>query len=55
MMGSTLTIGRLVTFLNYVQQYTKPFNDISSVLAELQSALACAERVYAVLESPEVA
>ena len=53
--GSTLTIGRLVTFLNYVQQYTKPFNDISSVLAELQSALACAERVYAVLESPEVA
>ena len=40
--------------MNYVQQYTKPFNDISSVLAELQSALACAERVYAVLESPEV-
>ena len=37
-----------------MQQYTKPFNDISSVLAELQSALACAERVYAVLESPEV-
>ena len=55
MIGSTLTIGRLVTFLNYVQQYTKPFNDISSVLAELQSALACAERVYGVLESPEVA
>ena len=55
MMGSTLTIGRLVTFLNYVQQYTKPFNDISSVLAELQSALACAERIYAILESPEVA
>ena len=54
MAGPTLTIGRLVTFLNYVQQYTKPFNDISSVLAELQSALACAERVYAVLESPEV-
>ena len=54
MMGSTLTVGRLVTFLNYVQQYTKPFNDISSVLAELQSALACAERVYAVLESPEI-
>ena len=54
MAGSTLTVGRLVTFLNYVQQYTKPFNDISSVLAELQSALACAERVYAVLKSPEV-
>ena len=55
MIGSTFTIGRLVTFLNYVQQYTRPFNDISSVLAELQSALACAERVYGVLESPEVA
>lgn len=54
MIGSTLTVGRLVTFLNYVQQYTKPFNDISSVLAELQSALACAERVYTVLESPEI-
>ena len=37
-----------------MQQYNKPFNDISSVLAELQSALACAERVYAVLKSPEV-
>ncbi|CYJ75359.1 ABC transporter ATP-binding protein [Streptococcus pneumoniae] len=55
MMGSTLTVGRLVTFLNYVQQYTKPFNDISSVLAELQSALACVERIYGVLDSPEVA
>lgn len=42
-------------FLNYVQQYTKPFNDISSVLAELQSALACVERIYGVLDSPEVA
>ncbi|HGS8447304.1 ABC transporter ATP-binding protein [Streptococcus pneumoniae] len=55
MMGSVLTVGRLVTFLNYVQQYTKPFNDISSVLAELQSALACVERIYGVLDSPEVA
>ncbi|HGJ3920248.1 TPA: ABC transporter ATP-binding protein [Streptococcus pneumoniae] len=55
MMGSALTVGRLVTFLNYVQQYTKPFNDISSVLAELQSALACVERIYGVLDSPEVA
>ncbi|HEV2144388.1 TPA: ABC transporter ATP-binding protein [Streptococcus pneumoniae] len=55
MMDSALTVGRLVTFLNYVQQYTKPFNDISSVLAELQSALACVERIYGVLDSPEVA
>ena len=52
--GTSFTVGQLVTFLNYVNQYTKPFNDISSVLAELQSALACAERVYAVLKSPEV-
>ena len=48
------TIGQLVTFLNYVNQYTKPFNDISSVLAELQSALACAERLYSVLDQEEV-
>ena len=54
MIGSTLTIGRLVTFLNYIQQYTKPFNNISAVLAELQSAIACADRIYAVLECPEV-
>lgn len=48
------TVGQLVTFLNYVNQYTKPFNDISSVLAELQSALACAERLYSVLDQEEV-
>ena len=43
-----------LTFLNYVNQYTKPFNDISSVLAELQSALACAERLYSILDQEEV-
>ena len=48
------TVGQLVTFLNYVNQYTKPFNDISSVLAELQSALACAERLYSILDQEEV-
>lgn len=52
--GTGFTVGRLVTFLNYVNQYTKPFNDISSVLAELQSALACAERLYSVLDQEEV-
>ena len=52
--GTGFTIGQLVTFLNYVNQYTKPFNDISSVLAELQSALACAERLYSVLDQEEV-
>ena len=52
--GSHFTVGQLVTFLNYVNQYTKPFNDISSVLSELQSALACAERLYSVLDQAEV-
>ena len=52
--GTGFTVGQLVTFLNYVNQYTKPFNDISSVLAELQSALACAERLYFVLDQEEV-
>ena len=52
--GTSFTVGQLVTFLNYVNQYTKPFNDISSVLAELQSALACAERLYSILDQEEV-
>ena len=52
--GTTFTVGQLVAFLNYVNQYTKPFNDISSVLAELQSALACAERLYSILDQEEV-
>ena len=52
--GTGFTVGQFVTFLNYVNQYTKPFNDISSVLAELQSALACAERLYSVLDQEEV-
>lgn len=52
--GTGFTVGQLVTFLNYVNQYTKPFNDISSVLAELQSALACAKRLYSVLDQEEV-
>lgn len=43
-----------MTFLNYVNQYTKPFNDISSVLSELQSALACAERLYSVLDQADI-
>ena len=52
--GTSFTVGQLVTFLNYVNQYTKPFNDISSVLAELQSALSCAERLYSILDQEEV-
>lgn len=49
-MSGAFTVGQLTTFLNYVNQYTKPFNDISSVLSELQSAIACAERLYAILD-----
>ena len=52
--GSSFTVGQLVTFLNYVNQYTKPFNDISSVMTELQSALACAERLYMILDEKEL-
>ena len=44
----------MTTFLNYVTQYTKPFNDISSVLSELQSALACADRLYMILDEEEI-
>ncbi|MGX7350122.1 ABC transporter ATP-binding protein [Dolosicoccus paucivorans] len=47
------TIGELVTFLNYATQYTKPFNDVSNVLAELQSALASVERIFDILDEPE--
>lgn len=48
----TFTVGELTTFLNYVNQYTKPFNDISSVLAEIQGAFACAERLFEILDQP---
>ena len=54
MSGGTFTVGQLTTFLNYVTQYTKPFNDISSVLSELQSALACADRLYMILDEDEI-
>lgn len=52
-----LTIGQLSCFLSYANQYTKPFNEISGVITELQNALACADRVFQLLEerpqSPE--
>ncbi|MGT2666153.1 ABC transporter ATP-binding protein [Streptococcus rifensis] len=53
-MRGQFTVGQLTTFLNYATQYTKPFNDISSVFAELQSALACAERLFAILDEPVI-
>ena len=52
--GSTLSVGTLSVFLNYANQYTKPFNEISGVLTELQNALACAGRVYALLDEEEL-
>ncbi len=52
--GATLTVGALSVFLNYANQYTKPFNEISGVLTELQNALACAGRVYALLDEQEL-
>ena len=53
-MKGSLTVGGLTTFLNYASQYSKPFNDISSVLSELQSAWACAERIFALLEEADM-
>lgn len=53
-MQGNFTVGTLTTFLNYASQYTKPFNDISSVLSELQSALACAERLFVLLDEPSI-
>ena len=50
--GASLTVGMLSSFLAYSTQYTKPFNEISGVVTELQSALACAERVFEIIEEP---
>ena len=47
-----LSVGQLTVFLSYANQYTKPFNDISGVITELQNALACAERVFDLMEQP---
>ncbi|MBQ9773108.1 MAG: ABC transporter ATP-binding protein [Clostridia bacterium] len=51
---ATFTVGTLSVFLNYANQYTKPFNEISGVFAELQNALACAARVYEILDEEEI-
>ena len=49
--GTALTIGALTTLLNYANQYTKPFNEISGVVTELQNALTCASRVFELIEA----
>lgn len=47
-----LSVGGLTVLLTYANQYMKPFNDISSVITELQNALACADRVFELIEQP---
>ena len=49
----TLTVGGLTAFLSYANQYTKPFNDISEVVTELQNSLACAARLFELLDERE--
>lgn len=53
--GGRISVGQLVSFLSYANQYTKPFNEISGVVTELQNALACAARVLELIhEEPEI-
>ena len=50
-----ITVGQLSSFLSYANQYTKPFNEISGVVTELQNALACAARIFELIEEdPEI-
>lgn len=51
--SGSISIGNLTSFLTYAQQYSKPFNEISGVITELQNALVCAERVYEFLDEKE--
>lgn len=50
-----ITVGVLTCFLSYANQYTKPFNEISGVITELQNAIACAGRLFELLEEKEIA
>lgn len=53
--GTGMTVGNLSSFLNYANQYTKPFNEISGVLTELQNAFACATRIFHLIdEEPQI-
>ena len=51
-LANSLTVGGLSVLLSYANQYMKPFNDISSVVTEMQNALACASRIFELLEEP---
>lgn len=52
--GGGLTIGGLASFLSYANQYTKPFNEISGVVTELQNAFACAARIFDLLDAEPI-
>lgn len=51
-MGGGMSVGQLTSFLNYANQYTKPFNEISGVVTELENALACARRIFDFIDTP---
>ena len=51
--GGAFSVGALTSFLSYATQYTKPFNEITEVIAEFQNALACAGRIFALLDEEE--
>lgn len=51
--NGAFSVGNLSCFLSYANQYTKPFNEISGVITELQNALACAARIFELIEEPE--
>lgn len=53
-LNGLLSVGQLSIFLSYANQYTKPFNEISGVVTELQNALACASRVFALIDEPAI-
>ena len=48
-----LTIGQITSFLSYAQQYTKPFNEVTAVITQIQTAFASAQRLFALLDEPE--
>ena len=52
--GASMTVGGLAVFLRYANQYTKPFNEISGVITELQNAFACASRVFELLDAESI-
>lgn len=52
--GGGMSVGQLTSFLNYANQYTKPFNEISGVVTELENALACAKRIFDFMDTPAI-